>query len=162
MSEAFRPEALYFGVARDEDEDLVSITLCPRAWWDERGCLFENHIKLEGNTVPWLDGEPDMECTWCVYGIHEDLVRQTLINAGYCFNPEFEPWRSPPVNLIPMCQRPTAPGLFLCQRVGHQHPEAAEITESDGKLMFYSGPSAFPLERLEPEAQFWGPIQVVR
>lgn len=63
---------------------------------------------------------------------------------------------------IPKCPRPTRPGMFLCQRGGHRSPEVAEILDDKGALRFYCGASMFPLDRLEPEAEFWGPITVDR
>jgi hypothetical protein len=171
MDKPFKPEELYFGLYEDRVEGCMFITLVPKEWWDKRGCLYEGHIKLEGNTVPWLNEEPDLECNWVVENPpHEDVLRSILMRHGYIYNPEIEAWDSKPVTSVPKCDRPTKPGLYLCQRGGHNWPETAQIREEKSALLpgnapsvgliFYSGASVFPLIRLEPSAQFWGPIEV--
>jgi hypothetical protein len=160
MFKPCKPSELYFGVHKDDETGDVSVTLCPKEWWDAKGCLYDNHIKLIDNTCPWLNDVPDAECTWYVPNApHEDIVRHILKSYGFVFNPELEPWNDPATS-IPSCPRPTRPGMYLCQRTGHQWPEVAQILEDKGTLRFYCGPSVFPLDKLREDVLFWGPIRV--
>lgn len=57
----------------------------------------------------------------------------------------------------PRCLRPTRPGMYLLRR-GVQI-EVATLREEPRGLFLVSGIGAFPLEDLEEEVTWWGPIE---
>jgi hypothetical protein len=56
--------------------------------------------------------------------------------------------------------KPKEIGDYLCIRKGHAHPEFARIRNYQGTLTYLGGISSFPLEKLEDDALFSGPLDI--
>jgi hypothetical protein len=61
------------------------------------------------------------------------------------------------VTSIPQCERPTRPGMYLLRR--GVRIEVATIRDEPEGLYLVSGISGFPLEDLEEDVTWWGPIE---
>jgi hypothetical protein len=58
---------------------------------------------------------------------------------------------------IPRCPRPTEPGYYLCWQPGRPRPEVVEIRLSSG-VLFYQGGLYVPLNKVNEDSLFFGPI----
>ena len=69
------------------------------------------------------------------------------------------------VTKIPRCPTPSAPGMFLTRVRPGGLLSLVVVTrsEADGCLYYQNGfHSGIPVSRLDPNAKFWGPIEVTR